>query len=69
MINKGSDIGGSIRIPALYCGIYGLKPTNKRITDMGMIFPMVPYFGNVNVMASTGPMGKTVDDLILIMKS
>ncbi len=35
-IGIGSDIGGSIRIPCLYTGIYGLKPTTKRITMLGM---------------------------------
>lgn len=31
LIGIGSDIGGSIRIPAALCGIYGLSPTNGRL--------------------------------------
>lgn len=31
----GSDIGGSLRIPAAYCGIYSLKPGSQRVTYGG----------------------------------
>ena len=33
----GTDIGGSIRIPAEFCGVYGFKPCTKRITMKGDI--------------------------------
>ena len=32
----GSDIGSSIRIPAAFCGVYGFKPTQNRLTLIGM---------------------------------
>ncbi len=34
----GTDTLGSVRIPAAYCGVYGLKPTHRAIDDNGMLF-------------------------------
>jgi amidase len=39
----GSDCGGSIRIPASYCGIIGLRPTHGRVSDKGVL-PFGPSF-------------------------
>src|SRR4051812_22745050 len=52
----GTDIGGSIRLPAGWCGIFGLKPSNGRIP----IDP--PYYGRV-----AGPMTRNVEDAALMM--
>lgn len=52
----GTDIGGSVRLPAAYCGIVALKPSLGRVP----IHP--PYFGRV-----TGPMTRTVEDAALLM--
>ena len=52
----GTDIGGSVRLPAAYCGIVALKPSLGRVP----IHP--PYWGRV-----TGPMTRTVTDAALLM--
>jgi aspartyl-tRNA(Asn)/glutamyl-tRNA(Gln) amidotransferase subunit A len=56
----GTDTGGSIRIPASYCGIVGLKPTYGRVSNRGVI-PMAWTLDHV------GPMCKTVEDAALIL--
>lgn len=42
----GSDTGGSVRVPASYCGIYGMRPTHGRISLDG-IMPLAPSFDTV----------------------
>ncbi|KLK92554.1 amidase [Microvirga vignae] len=54
----GTDIGGSIRLPAAWCGVFGLKPSFGRI-------PIDPtYYGRV-----AGPMTRSVRDAALMMMS
>jgi aspartyl-tRNA(Asn)/glutamyl-tRNA(Gln) amidotransferase subunit A len=57
----GSDTGGSIRIPASYCGIVGFKPTYERVSRRG-VMPLA--FGLDHV----GPLGATVEDCTLTME-
>ncbi|MBV8917871.1 amidase [Bradyrhizobium sp.] len=55
-LHVGTDIGGSIRLPASWCGLVGLKPSFGRV-------PIDPtYLGRV-----AGPMTRTVDDAALMM--
>lgn len=58
-LHLGTDGGGSIRIPAGFCGIFGLKPSFGRVPA----FPLSP-FGTV---AHVGPMTRTVEDAALML--
>src|SRR5438477_3108008 len=56
----GSDTGGSVRQPASYCGIVGLKPTYGRVSTSGVI-PLSWSLDHV------GPMTRTVRDAVLML--
>jgi amidase len=57
---QGSDGGGSIRIPASACGLFGLKPSRGRISQG----PLVPDLAGL---ATTGPIARTVRDAALAL--
>jgi aspartyl-tRNA(Asn)/glutamyl-tRNA(Gln) amidotransferase subunit A len=54
----GTDTGGSVRVPAALCGVYGLKVTHGRVPLTG-VFPLAASLDTV------GPLAATVDDLSL----
>nr|VWO94634.1 Calmodulin (CaM) [Ganoderma boninense] len=58
----GSDIGGSLRIPASFCGLYSLKPGWGRISTSGA---QDTYPGIEGVRSSLGPIARSVDDIEL----
>ncbi|MBT2689259.1 amidase [Bacillus sp. ISL-47] len=58
----GTDTGGSVRVPASFCGIVGMKPTYGRISKHG-VFPLSWTLDHV------GPLTRTVEDNALLLNS
>ena len=64
----GGDIGGSLRYPAIFCGISSLKPTSDRLSNKGKRAPRVGNRGGQEAIKGVpGPMARCVDDLALMM--
>jgi amidase len=61
----GTDLSGSIRIPAAFCGVFGLKPTERRVSLIGVV-PGLDSPRSVRIMSSVGPLARTLDDLELL---
>ncbi|MEY2952704.1 MAG: hypothetical protein RLZZ401_791 [Pseudomonadota bacterium] len=60
-IGLGSDIGGSLRVPAHFCGICSIKPTMGRCNDNSRVMPQ----GQRSIVAQVGPMAPHVADVAL----
>lgn len=58
----GTDGGGSIRIPASYCGLIGLKPTFGRV-------PQAPVESPYSSLVANGPIARTVEDAALLLNA
>ena len=63
----GSDIGGSIRTPAHFCGVYGHKPSSGLVPSRGHI-PGPPGTVGEADLAVTGPMARSAEDLELALR-
>ncbi len=61
-LGLGSDIAGSIRLPAAWCGIVGLRPTSGLINEVGFWPPSVGHLADLN---AVGPMARRVEDVAL----
>ncbi len=61
-LGLGADYGGSIRVPAGFCGVYGLRPSAGRIPAVAAL---EPFDGppTLDFMCSTGPFARSVEDL------
>jgi amidase len=60
----GSDTGGSVRLPAHWCGIAGLRPTSGRVPRTGHLWPPG---GTADALTTLGPMARRVEDLALLL--
>ncbi|HEU0077283.1 MAG TPA: amidase family protein, partial [Longimicrobiaceae bacterium] len=59
---EGTDLGGSLRIPASFCGVVGIRPS------VGLV-PTVPSDYLWDTMQVTGPMGRTAEDVALALQA
>ncbi|MGF1937010.1 MAG: amidase [Nostoc sp. ChiQUE02] len=66
-LELGSDIGGSIRVPAHFCGIYGLKPTEHRVSTFGHIPELPGTPKTIRHLQTIGPLARSVEDLRLCL--
>ena len=64
-LDLGTDTGGSIRLPAHFCGIAGLKPTVGRVPRTGHI---IDYAGASQFLTHVGPLARHVEDLLLALR-
>lgn len=62
----GSDIGGSVRIPSAFCGIYGLRPSAGRVPYLGTANSLL---GQDSVLSVLGPMSGSAEGLSVLMKA
>ena len=65
-LGTGGDGGGSIRIPASFCGIYGIKSTQGRVSSFSGVAPAAP---TGNLLSQQGPMSRNVRDSAILLQA
>ena len=66
-LSLGSDIGGSLRVPAHYCGVYAHTPTLDLVPTRGQTPPGAPALPRAIDLAVVGPMARSAHDLALAL--
>jgi amidase len=66
-LSLGSDIGGSLRVPAFHCGVYAHKPTFALVPNRGHLPPALPPLPSGRDLAVIGPMARSAADLSLLL--
>lgn len=64
----GSDYGGSVRIPAHYCGLFSIKPTERRVPLTGHIPELPGKPRSVRHVATPGPLARSLEDLAVALQ-
>jgi amidase len=66
-LSLGSDIGGSLRVPAFHCGVYAHKPTFALVPPRGHTQPPLPPLPLDRDLSVIGPMARSAADLALLL--
>jgi amidase len=66
-LDLGSDLGGSLRIPAHFCGVYGFKPTEHRVSAARTVGEQLGHPRSLRNMLTIGPIARSVEDLQLCL--
>jgi amidase len=67
-LSLGSDLGGSLRVPAFHCGVYAHKPTFALVPSRGHVPPPLPPLPFDRDLAVIGPMARSALDLALLLE-